>query len=123
MSERYPKTMSTRLFWQALHGDSEPSARPTPLHFEKGEQDVDSRVLRVLREAGGSATRFEVEVRTGVARLRSRWAIDRLSKQGLVVQRQGEGDHVLLRLNPKAWQLKSSPSAPITAPERMPTRG
>ncbi len=109
MSTRYPKTTSNRLFWETLREGSDTPAKSVALPFAAAEEDVDSRVLRVLKESGGMATRSQVEVQTGVPRRRSRWAVNRLAKKGLVIQETGKGDIVMLRLKPRAWTL--SPAA------------
>ena len=99
--------MSTQLFWQTLQEGSDPLGKSvTPRPVTDGE-DVGSRILRVLDDAGGSATLFEVDVRVGVPRKRSHLAVNRLSRQGLVIQEKGAGGEVVLRLDPHRFPPRS----------------
>ncbi len=99
---RYPKVPSNELFWSTLKEGSEPAAKSFSVDSGGGSKDkLEDRVLQILQDAGGTATFFEVWIRSGEERPRIRLAVERLARKDWLVK-DGIGDEMLLRLHPQA---------------------
>jgi hypothetical protein len=62
----------------------------------------ERKLLRILVDVGGSATLFELQIRSGATPLAVVHALRRLTAFGLVTERQVNDQHVVIRLSSAA---------------------